>query len=99
MFICTTNTLDIPYPLLDRMEILKLEGYTEDEKLHIALKYLIPKQLEENGLKQEEISITKRAIINIIRYYTREAGVRNLERAIAKICRKVVKKILWALGI
>ncbi|KPJ67891.1 MAG: DNA-binding protein [Coxiella sp. DG_40] len=94
MFVTTANSLDIPSPLLDRMEVLRLEGYTEDEKLNIAVKYLIPKQINENGLKIEEISFSKSAVLDIIRYYTREAGVRNLERAISKICRKVVKEIL-----
>ncbi len=94
MFIATANSLDIPSPLLDRMEVLRLAGYTEDEKLNIAIKYLIPKQIKEHGLKSGEISFTKDAILEIIRYYTREAGVRSLEREIAKICRKVVKHIL-----
>jgi ATP-dependent Lon protease len=94
MFICTANSLDIPDPLLDRMEVLRLEGYTEDEKLHIATKYLIPKQINESGLKLNEIAINESAVRDIIRYYTREAGVRSLERALAKICRKVVKSIL-----
>lgn len=94
MFIATANSLDIPPPLLDRMEILRLAGYTEEEKLNIAIKYLIPKQIKENGLKAGEITFAKEAILEIIRYYTREAGVRNLEREIAKICRKVVKNIL-----
>lgn len=94
MFIATANSFDIPYPLLDRMEVLQLSGYTEDEKLNIAIKYLIPKQLKENGLNENELRITDMAIQDIIRYYTREAGVRNLEREIAKLCRKVVKKIL-----
>ena len=94
MFICTANTLDIPYALMDRMEILPLEGYTEDEKLNIAEKYIIPKQLKENGLKPKEINFATEAVIDIVRYYTREAGVRGVERMIAKICRKVVREIL-----
>ena len=94
MFITTANSLDIPPPLLDRMETLELEGYTEGEKLNIAIKYLVPKQIKENGLKVEEISFSEKAVLDIIRYYTREAGVRGLERAISKICRKVVKEIL-----
>lgn len=94
MFITTANSLDIPDPLLDRMEILRLEGYTEDEKFNIAEKYLIPKQFKENGLKVKEIKISKNVVLDIIRYYTREAGVRGLEKAIAKICRKVVKELM-----
>ncbi len=94
MFIATSNSLDIPAPLLDRMEIIRLAGYTEEEKLNIATKYLIPKQIKENGLKAKEISFSEDAILEIIRHYTREAGVRSLEREIAKICRKTVKKIL-----
>ena len=94
MFVCTANTLDIPAPLLDRMEIIELSGYTEDEKANIAEKYLIPKQLKENGIKDEELSISKSAIIEMIQRYTREAGVRGLERTISKICRKVLKKIV-----
>lgn len=94
MFVATANSLDIPAPLLDRMEVLRLAGYTEEEKLNIATKYLIPKQTKANGLKASEIQFTAEAILDIVRYYTREAGVRNLEREIAKICRKVVKNIL-----
>lgn len=94
MFIATANSLEIPAPLLDRMEVIRLAGYTEDEKVSIARNYLVPKQIELNGLKQEEISIVDGAVHEIIRHYTREAGVRNLERDIANICRKVVKDIL-----
>ncbi len=94
MFVCTANTLNIPPPLLDRMEVIRLPGYTEDEKLNIATRYLVPKQLKENGLKESEISITRPAVLDIIQHYTREAGVRNLEREISKICRKVVKSLL-----
>ena len=94
MFVATANTLNIPPALLDRMEVIRLAGYTEDEKLNIATRYLVPKQLKNNGLKEEEIALGESAIRDIIRFYTREAGVRNLEREIAKICRKVVKDIL-----
>nr|WP_304362686.1 endopeptidase La [Legionella jamestowniensis] len=94
MFIATANSLEIPAPLLDRMEVIRLPGYTEDEKIHIAESYLIPKQLVLNGLKPEEINIAESAVREIIRHYTREAGVRNLERDIASVCRKVVKEIL-----
>jgi ATP-dependent Lon protease len=94
MFICTANSLDIPAPLLDRMEVIRLPGYTEDEKIHIALQHLLSKQIELNGLDKSEIAISEAVIRDIIRYYTREAGVRNLEREIAKICRKVVKELL-----
>ena len=94
MFVTTANSMNIPAPLLDRMEVINLSGYTEDEKVNIAEKYLIPKQLKNSGLKSEEISIDESAVRDIIRHYTREAGVRNLEREIAKICRKVVKQIL-----
>ncbi|WP_419421181.1 endopeptidase La [Legionella sp. D16C41] len=94
MFIATANSLEIPAPLLDRMEVIRLAGYTEDEKVNIALTYLIPKQIVLNGLKDDEINISEKAIHEIIRHYTREAGVRNLERDIASICRKVVKEIL-----
>lgn len=94
MFVTTANTMDIPPPLLDRMEVINLSGYTEDEKVNIAVQYLIPKQLELNGLKKNEISISEDSLRDIIRYYTREAGVRNLERSISQIFRKVVKAIL-----
>ncbi len=94
MFVCTANTLNIPPPLLDRLEVIRIEGYTEDEKLNIADQYLVKKQIEANGLKKGEIKITKSAILAIIRHYTREAGVRNLEREIAKISRKVVKSLV-----
>jgi len=94
MFICTANTLKMPQPLLDRMEIIRVSGYTEDEKVHIANEYLIKKQLKETGLKAKEFSITDSALRDAIRYYTREAGVRNLEREIATLCRKAVKEQL-----
>jgi ATP-dependent Lon protease len=93
MFIATSNSMNIPPALLDRMEVIRLAGYTEDEKLHIALRYLLPKQEKNNGLKAEEMEVTESAVRGIVRYYTREAGVRSLEREIAKICRKVVKAI------
>ncbi len=92
MFVCTSNSMNIPGPLLDRMEVIRIPGYTEDEKLNIALRYLIPKQMRANGLKETEIEVTDEAIRDVIRYYTREAGVRGLEREIAKICRKVVTR-------
>ena len=94
MFVCTANSLNIPAPLLDRMEVIRIPGYTEDEKLNIAIRYLIPKQMKENGLEQNELRITESAVLEIIQYYTRESGVRNLEREISKICRKVVKRLL-----
>lgn len=94
MFVATANTLDIPIPLRDRMEIIRIAGYTEDEKINIASNYLVPKQIERNGLKDGEINIQEGTIRDIIRYYSREAGVRNLDREIANICRKVVKKIV-----
>ena len=94
MFVATSNSMDIPGPLLDRMEVIRLSGYTEDEKLNIAKRHLLTKQIKRNGLKESEISIEDSAIIGIIRYYTREAGVRSLEREISKLCRKVVKQIL-----
>jgi len=94
MFVCTANSLNIPAPLLDRMEVIRIPGYTEDEKTKIALKYLVPKQLKENGLKTKELNITESAVRDIIQHYTRESGVRGLEREISKICRKVVKSLL-----
>ena len=94
MFVATSNSLNIPGPLLDRMEVIRLAGYTEDEKTHIATSYLLPKQIKGNGLKAGEIAVDESAIRDIIRYYTREAGVRALEREISKICRKVVKLLL-----
>ncbi|WP_066097507.1 endopeptidase La [Xanthomonas massiliensis] len=96
MFVATSNSLNIPGPLLDRMEVIRIPGYTEDEKLNIAMRYLVPKQLKANGLKADELEIGEDAIRDIVRYYTRESGVRNLEREIAKICRKVVKEIALA---
>ncbi|MEO5703076.1 MAG: endopeptidase La [Gammaproteobacteria bacterium] len=98
MFVCTANTLNIPGPLLDRMEVIRISGYTEDEKINIAMRYLLPKQITNNGLKDTEISIAEGAVRDIVRFYTREAGVRNLEREISKICRKVVKEILLKPG-
>ncbi|MCH1919345.1 endopeptidase La [Shewanella sp. A3A] len=94
MFVATSNSMNIPGPLLDRMEVIRLSGYTEDEKLNIAKAHLLPKQIERNGLKASEITVDDSAIIGVIRYYTREAGVRSLERELSKICRKVVKQIL-----
>ncbi|OZB06409.1 MAG: endopeptidase La [Idiomarina sp. 34-48-12] len=94
MFVATSNSMNIPGPLLDRMEVIRLSGYTEDEKLNIAKRHLLPKQIERNGLKNKEINVTDDAINGIIRYYTREAGVRNLEREISRLCRKAVKKIV-----
>ena len=94
MFVCTANTLNIPDALRDRMEIIRLAGYTEDEKLNIAMKYLLPKAIKDNGLKEKEVDIREDAVMEIIRRYTREAGVRNLQREISKICRKLVKQIL-----
>lgn len=93
MFVCTSNSMNIPGPLLDRMEIIRIPGYTEDEKLNIARNYLVEKQFKNNGLKKDEVTITDDAIIGLVRYYTREAGVRGLEREIAKLCRKVVKEL------
>ncbi|MDQ2068947.1 endopeptidase La [Natronospira sp. AB-CW4] len=94
MFVCTANTLNIPAPLLDRMEVIRLAGYTEDEKLSIAREFLLPKQIRDNGLKDQEISVSDDTLRAVIRTYTRESGVRSLEREVSKICRKVVKKLL-----
>ncbi|UJJ31396.1 endopeptidase La [Halopseudomonas maritima] len=92
MFICTSNSMNIPAPLLDRMEIIRIPGYTEDEKINIAQRYLVPKQIKNNGLKKDELTFSFESLRDLIRYYTREAGVRGLERQIAKVCRKVVKE-------
>jgi ATP-dependent Lon protease len=94
MFVATANTLNIPPPLLDRMEVIRLSGYTEDEKVNIAIRYLLPKQLKSNGLKDGELSVSEPAVRDIVRYFTREAGVRALEREVSKICRKAVKQLL-----
>lgn len=94
MFVCTANSLNIPAPLLDRMEVIRLPGYTEDEKSAIAQRYLIPKQIKQNGLKDNELKVPESTVMDIIRYYTREAGVRNLEREVSKLCRKAVKQLL-----
>lgn len=96
MFVATSNSLNIPGPLLDRMEVIRIPGYTEEEKLNIAMRYLLPKQLKANGLRDSELAVSEGAIRDIVRYYTRESGVRNLEREIAKVCRKVVKEIALA---
>nr|MBX2857650.1 endopeptidase La [Cellvibrionaceae bacterium] len=92
MFVCTSNSMNIPGPLMDRMEVIRIPGYTEDEKINIASRYLIPKQIKNNGLRDDEIEVEKDSIRDVIRYYTREAGVRGLDREIAKMCRKVVTK-------
>jgi ATP-dependent Lon protease len=94
MFVCTANSLNIPAPLLDRMEVIRLPGYTEDEKSAIARRYLLPKQMKQNGVEDNELKVSDPAILDIVRYYTREAGVRNLEREVSKICRKSVKQLL-----
>jgi ATP-dependent Lon protease len=94
MFVATSNSMNIPAPLLDRMEVIHVSSYTEDEKVNIATRYLLPKAIKNNGLKSEEISVSESAIRDILRYYTREAGVRSLERELSKICRKVVKSLL-----
>ena len=96
MFVATSNSMNIPGPLLDRMEVIRLSGYTEDEKVSIAQNYLVPKQIENNGLQEGELTITEDALRDIVRFYTREAGVRGLERDVSKICRKVVKNILMS---
>nr|MDT0253479.1 endopeptidase La [Endozoicomonas sp.] len=92
MFVCTSNSMDIPGPLLDRMEVIRIPGYTEDEKLNIAKRYLLPKQIKRSGLRKGELSFDDDAVLDIIRYFTREAGVRGLEREIAKVCRRAVKQ-------
>ncbi|OIR04469.1 Lon protease [mine drainage metagenome] len=94
MFVATANSMNIPAPLLDRMEIINLAGYTEDEKVNIAMRYLLPKQLKTHGLKEDEVSVSEAALRDIVRFYTREAGVRKLEQEVAKVCRKVVKELL-----
>ncbi len=94
MFVATSNSMNIPAPLLDRMEVIRLSGYTEDEKLNIAKQHLLTKQIERNALKANEITVEDSAIVGIIRYYTREAGVRSLERELSKLCRKAVKSLL-----
>jgi len=94
MFIATSNSMNIPPALMDRMEVIRIPGYTEDEKLNIATRYLLSKQLENNGLNSAELEVTDEAIMDAVRYYTREAGVRSLEREMSKICRKVVKDVL-----
>jgi len=94
MFVCTANTMNIPGPLLDRMEVIRLSGYTEEEKTQIARNYLVPKQIKANGLKPGELEMSDNALRDVVRYYTREAGVRNLEREVAKIARRVVKEVL-----
>jgi len=94
MFVATSNSMNIPSALLDRMEVIRLSGYTEEEKTNIAMKYLLPKQFKNNGVKDEELQITEAAVRDMVRYYTREAGVRSLERELSKICRKVVKALL-----
>ncbi len=94
MFVATANTMNLPAPLLDRMEVIRLSGYTDDEKINIAVRYLVPKQMKANGLKDTEIHIAESALRDVVRYYTREAGVRSLEREISKMCRKAVKALL-----
>ena len=97
MFVCTSNSMNIPGPLLDRMEVIRIPGYTEDEKANIAERYLVPKQVKNNGLKPKEIVFNSDSILDLIRFYTKEAGVRGLEREIAKICKKkLLRNILSA---
>jgi ATP-dependent Lon protease len=98
MFVATANSLNIPAPLLDRMEVIRIPGYTEDEKLNIALRYLLPKQKEQHGVVEGELKVSSHVVTDIIRYYTRESGVRNLERELAKICRKAIKKLALEKG-
>ena len=93
MFVCTANTLNIPPALLDRMEVIRIPGYTEKEKNQIAKRYLVPKQIKNHGIKKSEISFNSKVLNSIIRNYTKEAGVRNLEKEISKVCRKTVKKL------
>ena len=99
MFVATANTMNIPAPLLDRMEVIRLSGYTEDEKVNIATRYLLPKQMKNNGVTKTELEVTSTALRDIVRYYTREAGVRALERELSKICRKVVKAAVIKKGV
>ena len=94
MFVATANSFNIPAPLLDRMEVIRLSGYTEDEKVSIAQRYLLPKQIKNNGLKAGELTVSESVLRDILRFYTREAGVRSLERELSKICRKAVKALL-----
>jgi ATP-dependent Lon protease len=94
MFVATSNSMNIPSPLLDRMEVIRLSGYTEDEKTNIAMRYLLPKQMKNNGIKEDELAVDEAAVRDVVRYYTREAGVRSLERELSKICRKTVKALL-----
>jgi ATP-dependent Lon protease len=96
MFVCTANSMNIPAPLLDRMEIIRIPGYTEDEKVNIAERYLLPKQMEQNGVKEKELAVPEETMRSVVRHYTKEAGVRGLEREMAKLCRKIVKKNVMA---
>jgi ATP-dependent Lon protease len=96
MFVCTANSMNIPAPLLDRMEIIRIPGYTEDEKVNIAERYLLPKQMEQNGVKAKELEVSEETMRSVVRHYTKEAGVRGLEREMAKLCRKIVKQNVMA---